>query len=94
MLERLSTRDNNRTELYMNTTVGQAAALPRLAGFRHIIDDGDCQDHGYFLPKQNAGKFRSVCNCGVEVVDVSDKDLLDRLNSTSADQQVLLTSVN
>lgn len=77
----------------MDTTMRQAAALPKFDGFRHIVDDGDCQDHGYFLPKQNAGKFRSVCNCGVEVVDVSDKDLLDRLNSTSADQQALLASV-
>jgi hypothetical protein len=77
----------------MNTTVGQAAALPRLAGFRHIIDDGDCPDHGFYLPKQQAGTFRSVCNCGVELVDVSSKDLQSVLNGVSANQQALLASV-
>ena len=77
-----------------DTTVVQAsAALPKFDGFRHIVDDGDCQDHGYFLPKQQAGTFRSVCNCGVELVDVPHKDLLGILDNLSTEQQATLASV-
>jgi hypothetical protein len=77
----------------MGTTSKQTAKLPKLAGFLHIVDDGDCQDHGYFLPKQQAGTFRSVCNCGVKYVDVASKDLLGVLGVVSAAQQSLLASV-
>ena len=77
----------------MNTTVGQASALPRLTGFRHIIDDGDCQDHGFFLFKQPAGTLRSVCNCGVKPLDVPNQDLLRVLDGVTAAQQTLLASV-
>ena len=64
-----------------------------LSGYRHIVDDGDCQDHGFFLPKQQAGTFRSVCNCGVKVVNVTNQDLLDVLGGVSATQQAMLASV-
>lgn len=77
----------------MDIITGQAAALPRFDGFRHIIDDGDCLDHGYFLPKQQVGTFRSVCNCGVELVDVSAKDLQAVLDGVSANQLAQLASV-
>ena len=66
-------------------------ALPKFNGFRHIIDDGDCQDHGYFLPKQQHAKtFRSVCNCGVEVAEVSNDDLLGILDAVSSAQRAIL----
>jgi hypothetical protein len=77
----------------MNATKGQAPSLPRFDGFHHILDDGDCLDHGYFLPKQHAKSFRSVCNCGVEIVEVSKQDLLAALDGVSNNQQTLLASV-
>ena len=77
----------------MDTQATPPAALPRFNGFRHIIDDGDCQDHGYFLPKQHAKTFRSVVNCGVEFVEVPDQDLLAMLDGASAAQKSLLSYV-
>ena len=77
----------------MDTNIGQVAALPKVAGFRHIIDDGDCRDHGFYLPKQQAGTLKKVCNCGVELVDVTHQDLLGVLAGVSAVQQSLLASI-
>ena len=35
-----------------NLTDDRVIKHDRLEGYKHIIDDGDCTDHGYFIPKQ------------------------------------------
>jgi len=65
----------------------------KMADFNHIIDDGDCQDHGYVLPKHNAKNFKSVCNCGIAIVSVSAEQLHKVLVDLSNHQQRLLASI-
>jgi hypothetical protein len=74
----------------MDANTNPSVALPRYNGFRHIIDDGDCQDHGYHLPKLRAKSLKIVCNCGVEYAEMSDKDLLAVLDGASTAQQKIL----
>jgi hypothetical protein len=72
----------------MKTTSGQMASTScTVTGNSHIVDDGDCADHGYFLPKQDtAGKLKSVGNSGVGYVDVPIKTLRAAL-ATLSDMQ-------
>jgi hypothetical protein len=64
-----------------------------LAGYKHIIDDGDCDDHGYFIPKQPCvGKCPS--EGGVEFVDVPNEELLKILEASSEHQRQQLQAAN
>jgi hypothetical protein len=58
--------------------------MKTLAGFKHIIDDGDCTDHGYFIPKPTGKAARS--EGGTSFVDVPQSELLAALAQLS-DQQ-------
>ena len=64
-----------------------------VAGFSHILNDGDCNGHGYFLPKQAAGSLKSICNSGIGLVDVPVKDLLGALSTLSANQKRRLAAM-
>ena len=78
----------------MKNHSGQTAtAPPLLAGFSHIIDDGDCNRHGFFLPKQTAVGLKSVCNSGVGMVDVPVSDLRSALVTLSANQKRRLAAI-
>ena len=96
MLDQLSIGTcQNRTGIhFMNNNAIQAATAPKMvAGYNHILDDGDCDSHGYFLSKQAAVDLKSVCNCGVEIVEVPVKSLRDALNTLSANQKQRLASM-
>jgi hypothetical protein len=74
--------------------MSKTAHAPKMFdGYSHIIDDGDCNDHGYILPKQTAGNLKRVVNCGVVGVEVPPQDLRDILLKLSARQQDLLASI-
>ena len=62
--------------------------MKTLAGFKHIIDDGDCTDHGYFIPEPSGKPARSEGGTGF--VDVPQAVLLDTLAQLSADQTARL----
>ena len=67
---------------------------PKLAGYAHIIDDGEADGHGYFLPKQEDAQGRkSVSNCGVSFADVPVDDLVKVLAELSRRQRDLLAGV-
>ena len=58
-----------------------------LAGYNHIIDDGDCTDHGFFIPRWPV-QDRQIRDTGLEVsyVDVPREVLQGVLNEASANQ--------
>jgi hypothetical protein len=65
-----------------------------VSGISHIVNDGDCTDHGYFLPKQDtAGKLKSVGNSGVGWVDVPVKTLRAALSALSEMQRKRLAEM-
>ena len=43
-----------------NSPTRGGSDLPRFTGYKHIIYDGDCVDHGYFIPKQPIPKKQKV----------------------------------
>jgi len=70
-----------------------AKAPNTVAGFSHIIDDGDSNGHGYFLPKQAAVGLKSVFNSGVGMVDVPVSVLRTALAALSANQKQRLADI-
>lgn len=59
------------------------ATSTRLEGFKHIVDDGDCTEHGYFLPKQPVRGAGLPSEGGVAAVDVPQEELVTALRELS-----------
>ena len=69
-------------------------SAPPVDGFRFIKNTGDCDDHGYFLPKQKVVAMKSVSNAGVEFVDVSQSELCAALVYLSQQQNARLKNLS
>jgi len=90
---RLTITETDTEIFYMKNPIGKTAAAPVMYnGYHHIVDDGDCDSHGYFLQKQNAGKLKPVCNSGVNYVDVPRGVLRKALIALSANQKKRLVA--
>ena len=43
--------EKGSVQIYPAAALEAIPAKKMMEGFNHIVDDGDCKDHGYFIPK-------------------------------------------